>query len=130
MDPVVHFELPSDDSGRMAKFYSGVFGWQMQSMGPEMGDYVVATTTPLGEDSRPSVPGAINGGFFPRPAEGGPFHPSFVIAVDDIAESSKRIAEAGGTVHGEPAMIPGVGLFVAFTDTEGNRLSILQPVME
>ena len=29
---------------------------------------------------------------------------------------------------GEPADIPGVGRYVAFTDTEGNRVSMLQPV--
>jgi len=28
---------------------------------------------------------------------------------------------------GEPDDIPGVGLYCAFIDTEGNRLSMLQP---
>lgn len=28
----------------------------------------------------------------------------------------------------EPMEIPGVGLYVAFTDTEGNRASMLQPL--
>jgi len=34
----------------------------------------------------------------------------------------------GGRVLGEPMEIPGVGLYVSFDDTEGNRMSILQPV--
>ena len=39
------------------------------------------------------------------------------------------VKNAGGKVLGEPADIPGIGRFVAFTDTEGNTLSILQPLM-
>ncbi|TMH31553.1 MAG: VOC family protein, partial [Betaproteobacteria bacterium] len=35
---------------------------------------------------------------------------------------------AGGTVLGEPMNIPGVGAYVSFTDTEGNRVSMLQPL--
>jgi predicted enzyme related to lactoylglutathione lyase len=30
-------------------------------------------------------------------------------------------------VLGEPVEIPGIGQYVAFTDTEGNRVSMLQP---
>ena len=29
---------------------------------------------------------------------------------------------------GEPMEIPGVGAYVSFTDTEGNRVSMLQPL--
>jgi predicted enzyme related to lactoylglutathione lyase len=31
-------------------------------------------------------------------------------------------------VLGEPLPIPGVGQYVAFFDTEGNRVSMLQPL--
>jgi uncharacterized protein len=50
-----------------------------------------------------------------------------VIAVDDIRAAMKKVAGAGGNVLGEPLEIPGVGLYVAFFDTEGNRASMLQP---
>ena len=33
----------------------------------------------------------------------------------------------GGKVLGEPMEIPGIGIYVSFIDTEGNRASILQP---
>ena len=39
------------------------------------------------------------------------------------------VTEAGGKVLGEPAEIPGVGKYVSFFDTEGNRISLLQPAM-
>ena len=41
----------------------------------------------------------------------------------------KRVKEAGGEVLGEPVDIPGIGAYVAFTDTEGNRVSLMQPLM-
>jgi uncharacterized protein len=129
MKPVVHFEMPAKDRTRMADFYTSAFGWQTQLMGEEMGNYVLALTTEGDETGRPKKPGAINGGFYPVTAEMPAQHPSLVIAVDDIRESMKNITDAGGTVHGEPMPIPGVGMFVAFTDTEGNRCSILQPSM-
>jgi predicted enzyme related to lactoylglutathione lyase len=50
-----------------------------------------------------------------------------VIAVDDIEQAIMKISHAGGTVLGEPMEIPGIGLYVSFIDTEGNRVSILQP---
>lgn len=43
-DPVVHFEMPSVDRKRMSKFYSKAFGWQMEMLGEDMGNYVIATT--------------------------------------------------------------------------------------
>ena len=127
MNPVVHFEMPAEDRKRVAAFYAKVFGWQTQLLGPEMGDYVLVTTTESGRDGRPKKPGAINGGFFPKSDEKPAQSPSVVIAVDDIKEHMKRVAKAGGKVLGDPMEIPGVGWYVSFLDTEGNRVSMLQP---
>jgi len=127
MDPVVHFEMPAEDRKRMADFYTNVFGWKTQMLGPEMGDYVLATTTESDETGRPKNPGVINGGFFPKSEDKPAQYPSVVIAVEDIKDRMKRVEKAGGKVLGEPMEIPGVGLYVAFIDTEGNRVSMLQP---
>ena len=125
MNPVVHFEMPYDDRERITRFYERVFGWKMQKLGPEMGHYVVTTTAQ--EDAIPDGwRGAINGGFFPRAPERPGQHPSVVVAVPDIAAAMKAVNEAGGEVLGTPMEIPGVGQYVAFHDTEGNRLSMLQ----
>jgi len=40
----------------------------------------------------------------------------------------KQVKKAGGEVLGEPMEIPGVGHYVAFFDTERNRVSMLQPL--
>jgi predicted enzyme related to lactoylglutathione lyase len=127
MNPVVHFEMPYDDRKRMAKFYEAAFGWQMRMLGEDMGNYVVATTTETNERG-PQKPGAINGGFFQRKPDWPAQHPSVVIAVDDIRRAMQQVSAAGGKVLGEPMEIPGVGQYVSFTDTEGNRVSMLQPI--
>ena len=127
LDPVVHFEMPAEDKKRMADFYTSVFGWKTQMLGSEMGDYVLATTTERDETGRPKNPGAINGGFFSKSEDKPAQYPSVVIAVEDIKEHMKSVEEAGGKVLGEPSDIPGVGLYVSFFDTEGNRVSMLQP---
>ena len=127
MNPVVHFEMPAEDRKRVAVFYTKVFGWQTQLLGPEMGDYVLATTTESGPDGRPKKPGAINGGFYKKDNEKPAQYPSVVIAVDDIKEHMKKVNKAGGEVLGDPVEIPGIGWYVSFFDTEGNRVSMLQP---
>jgi hypothetical protein len=127
MDPVVHFEMPFEDRVRMAKFYRSAFGWQTQMLGEEMGNYVLATTVETGPKG-PKRPGAINGGFYPKKPDWPAQYPSLVIAVDDIKKAITKVVKAGGTVLGEPMEIPGVGSYVSFTDPEGNRVSMLQPI--
>jgi uncharacterized protein len=131
MNPVVHFEMPYEDRDRMSEFYKNAFGWQVQKFGPDMGEYVVAVTTEMDEETKfPKQPGRINGGFYKKSEK---FNtPSAVIAVEDIHEAMKKIEEAGGKLlpgqkEGEPDDVPGVGLIVSFIDTEGNRMSIIQP---
>lgn len=130
MNPVVHFEMPAEDTKRMAGFYARAFGWKTTQLGPEMGGYVIVQTTETEENGFPKERGRINGGFYEK--NGGSPAPSVVIAVDDIRAAVKAVAAAGGAVlggrkPGEPDDIPGVGLYAAFTDTEGNRVGMLQP---
>ncbi|HZY25224.1 MAG TPA: VOC family protein [Bacteroidales bacterium] len=129
MNPVVHFEMPAEDRERMAGFYSNVFGWQTNLMGEEMGNYVTVATSETDEKGFPKRPGSINGGFFPKRDDMPAQYPSIVIAVDDIKESIQKVTKAKGKVLGEPMEIPGVGTYVSFIDTEGNRVSLLQPLM-
>jgi uncharacterized protein len=129
MNPVVHFEMPANDRIRMADFYTKVFGWKTQMLGAEMGNYVTVSTTDTDENGRPKIPGTINGGFYPVEKGSSGQYPSIVIAVDNIKESINKVTKAGGKVLTEPTQIPGVGFYVSFLDTEGNRVSLLQPIM-
>lgn len=130
MDPAVHFEMPYENSDRLVKFYSQAFGWQMEKQGQDMGDYVTAITTETDEKGMAKTPGAINGGFFPKKPDWPAQYPSVVIAVDDIRKAMSKVIDAGGKVLGKPMEIPGIGQYVSFTDTEGNRVSILQPLIK
>ncbi len=139
MSPVVHFEMGYNDKGRMVKFYQTVFGWETEVMGSEMGNYVVAHTTATDDKGMVSTPGNINGGFYAKTDSPDSQAPSVVIAVDDINQAVEEVKKAGGKIKGsmnekgeksmEPMMIPGIGLWISFEDTEGNRVSMLQPNM-
>jgi hypothetical protein len=129
INPVVHFEMPYENRERLVKFYEKAFGWQMQKLGQEMGDYVTATTTATDENRMIKTPGNINGGFFPKKSDQPAQYPSVVIAVDDIKKAMKKVSDAGGKVLGAPVEIPGIGQYVSFIDSEGNRASVLQPFM-
>jgi len=98
MNPVVHFEMPAEDNARVKKFYEDVFGWQMTQMGDEMGNYLLAGTTPVDENRMPLNKGAINGGFYKKGRDG--TIPHVVISVDNLSESMEAVKKAGGNVQG------------------------------
>jgi len=125
-NPVVHFEMPYEDAPRVADFYKKAFGWNMEVTAEDMGGYVLAETVEVGENGRPTMPGAINGGFFPKKSDWPDQHPSVVIAVDNIQTAVQAVKDAGGEVLGEPMNIPGVGIYISFYDSEHNRVSLLQ----
>jgi uncharacterized protein len=127
MDPVVHFEMPAINKERVRKFYEAAFGWQMKQLGADIGDYILATTSPVDEHNMHKNKGAINGGFYEMGKSG--IMPHVVIAVKDISKSMELVKKADGEIMGEPVNIRGIGEFVMFKDTEGNSVGMLQPTM-
>jgi predicted enzyme related to lactoylglutathione lyase len=131
MSPVVHFEMPYKDGQRMADFYATAFGWKPDMLGPKMGDYIVVATSEIDKKTKfPTEPGRINGGLFKKTKD--KQYPSVVIGVEDIRQAMKEVKKAGGKIlggqkPGEPDDIPGVGLYISFLDTEGNRVGMIQP---
>ncbi|MGH7192673.1 MAG: VOC family protein [Candidatus Saccharimonadales bacterium] len=127
-NPVVHFEMPYEDAKRVADFYKKAFGWDMNAMGEQMGNYIVAATAETDENRMVKTPGTINGGFYLQSSAPQSKEPSVVISVNDIRQAMEDIKKAGGKlVQDEPMEIPGIGLYVAMRDTEGNRVGVLQP---
>jgi len=125
-NPVVHFEMPYKDAGRVSKFYKDAFGWGMNDAGAAMGGYVVAVTADTDDNRMVKTPGTINGGFYPLKDAPKSNAPSVVISVADLDEAIKNVEAAGGKLLGKPQDIPGIGMWVSFEDSEGNRVSILQ----
>ena len=117
--------MPAEDRKRMIRFYANVFGWQTQQLGPEMGEFVLVTATES-DNNVPKKPGMINGGFYQKTGDVSQTT-TVTIEVDNIKEHMKKVEAAGGRLSGGPMEIPGVGWFVSFFDTEGNRVNMLQP---
>lgn len=124
--PVVHFEMPADNRERAIKFYSEAFGWEMNQLGPEMDNYILAATAETNADGMPSQPGTINGGIYQRGDGDTATH--LVISVDNLDTHIEIVRQAGGEILGEPMDIPGIGRFIMIKDTEGNKVGLLQPV--
>jgi uncharacterized protein len=124
MQKVVHFEIPADDIERAKNFYGSIFGWELQTMPMENGEYTSVRTTAVDEQTQmPTEPGAINGGMFQR-AEGAPSTPVITIDVDAIDDALKQIEDKGGSTVTPRTAIPGMGAFAYFQDPEGNVLGL------
>lgn len=127
MNSVVHFEIPIENPVRVSEFYNNAFGWNTIQLGEEYDGYILAQTGKTKKDGILKESGMINGGFkhkdMQRPAQ----YPTLVIAVPDLKDAVEKIEKAGGKIVGNPIPIPGYGTYVAFVDTEGNRLEIIEP---
>lgn len=125
MDPIVHFEIPFDDVARAKKFYSSIFGWNLQDWPmPDGSTYVGVHTTPIDEKTRmPLKPGAINGGMTKRtknvPA------PVFAVHVKSIDDTAKKMEAEGGKVM-MPKTDLGMGFYAYVKDCEGNVIGLWQ----
>ena len=121
---VVHFEIEAADRARATNFYAKAFGWQLQQLGEEMGQYVVVTT------GDPKEPGGINGGIYgTAPGASKEINAfSCAIGVDNIDQSIASVKSAGGEVQGDKMDVPTVGTFIRCKDTEGNVFTMLQPL--
>lgn len=122
MNKVVHFEIPYDDKERAMKFYGETFGWSVNDLGSQMGDYVLAQTAETGSDNMVQDKGAINGGMSKRDAKNSV--PRVYVQVDSIEDALQKIEASGGKATSEPMMIPN-GRMAIFTDSEGNSIGLV-----
>jgi len=112
-NPVVHFELWSENPEGLSSFYRKVFDWEINHV-PEM-DYRLVM--PGGE-------GGIGGGIM-KPEQGDwPAKLGFYIGVDDLAEYNEKIVAAGGKILVEKMEVPGIGAFSLFEDPDGRVLGL------
>ena len=123
MSKVVHFEIPADDLDRAKSFYGSVFGWELQTVPMNEGEYTSVKTTDVDEQTQlPTEPGAINGGMFLRDER--VTAPVITIDVDGIDDALKQVEAEGGTTVTPRTAIPGMGAFAYFKDPEGNVLGL------
>src|SRR5438552_19104962 len=115
MPRVIHFEIGVDDPERANKFYSAVFGWDIQRWVGPRESWVIKT----GSEDQPG----IDGGIFKRP---GPANIMHNIGVDSVDDFLIKVAQNGGKVIVPKMALPGIGYLAYCQDTEGNTFGILQ----
>ena len=125
---IVHFEIPADDPDKLAKFYTDLFGWQIQKMAMGDQDYYVTMTTDSDEQGMPKQPGAINGGMYKRQAPGQT--PVNYVNVEDVDQYVGKAKGLGATVTIEKMPVPGMGWFAQLNDPQGNPFGVWQTDME
>jgi uncharacterized protein len=106
---LVHFEIPSRDTGRAKAFWGGVFDWSFNDPGMGMEYWMTRT----GENQGGAIFAADQPGVI------------VYFDTDDIDATIARIQELGGTAS-EKSPIPQVGWFARCTDTDGNAFSLFQ----
>lgn len=114
---ISHFAINADDCERAKKFYTDIFGWTFEAWGPP--DFWLITTSPTG------VRGALQKRREPVTGTGITGY-ECTIGVADINTAVAAIEQAGGKIVFPPFVIEHVGTVAQFTDTEGNKASVMQ----
>ena len=109
--PIVHIEFSTLDREASGKFYSELFGWEIQQM-PEM-NYATFST---GE--------GVGGGLNPVSENYPAGTTSVYVGTEDIEATLEKVTQLGGKVMAPKSEIPGFGWFAFFTDPTGNMVGL------
>lgn len=111
--PIVHVEIPAQDTAAASKFYAEAFGWNIQH-DPTFNYYMFQA------DPGPG------GGFVQIGGMGDNKQGEVLIYIgtDDIDASLAKVEAAGGKTLQPKSEIPNVGWFAYFTDPAGNRIAL------
>ena len=113
-DPVVYFEILGADGRVLRDFYSGMFGWRIESVEGTQGGYHRVD----GE------PGGIQGGIGAFP--GAPSTVTFYVAVDDLHAAVRKANELGGRTLMEPRAASGTIETAWIEDPEGHTIGLIK----
>jgi predicted enzyme related to lactoylglutathione lyase len=119
--PVVHFEVVGKDGDKLKKYYSELFGWEIDSNN-EMSYGMVSREGNQAPDGL-GIGGGIGAG--PEGYEG---HVTFYVAVDDIEEALRKAESLGGTRVMGPERIMDMLDLGQFKDPEGHLIGLVQPL--
>jgi uncharacterized protein len=109
--PIVHFEIGCRDKEKTAAFYSALFDWTIQEMGPAA---MIATGAESG------IQGHISSlGHEPHN------YTHFYVQVENLEEYLKKAESLGGKTLVGPVPIP-TGRFAWMADPEGNTVGLFE----
>jgi predicted enzyme related to lactoylglutathione lyase len=109
-------DLGTPDPAAARTFYSTLFGWEIQDLGPEAGGYTIAT-----------LRGKQVAGLGPLMAPGQPPAWTTYVYVDDVDATAKAVEAAGGTVMAPPFDVMEAGRMAVFMDPTGAVIAGWQP---
>lgn len=122
---VSHYEIPSYDPERAARFYREVFGWSVEQRPWLGGSYLAirGSEGPPGSGEHAGIKGGILGW-----GDGSIPHPLVVIHLEGmlLADLLPAIEAAGGLIEQPATPVGAMGTFARFRDTEGNLLGLWQ----
>jgi len=110
---IVHIELAAKDRKALSKFYTDVFGWEVEHI-----DDMDYTTFKAGD--------GVAGGFNPVNAQNPAGTVTIYIETDDVTASLNAVKKAGGTIITPEMEIPKTGKFGMFRDPQGNMIGVFK----
>ena len=117
--PVVHFEIVGKDADQLKRYYSELFGWEINSDNP-MNYGTIDRESNLSPDGI-----GIGGGIGPAP-EGYDGHVTFYVGVPDVGASLAEAERLGGSrMMGPDKVMEGIEIGL-FTDPEGHVIGLFQ----
>jgi predicted enzyme related to lactoylglutathione lyase len=120
--PVVHFEVIGKDGAALQRYYSELFGWEIDSDN-EMNYGMISREGNTAPDGM-GIGGGIAGG--PEGYEG---HVTFYVAVPDIEAALAKAESLGGTRVFGPETIMDAMELGQFKDPEGHVIGLVKPLM-
>ena len=108
-NPFVHNELNTSDHPKAREFYGKLFQWELKDM--DMGPMGTYTTIGVGDGT--------GGGIMKHPMPGAPSLWVPYVLVDDLAASTSKARELGGTILQENVPVANMGKFSLVTDPTG-----------
>ena len=117
--PVVHFEIIGQDPPKLQRYYSELFGWEINAETP-MQYGIVSREGNVNSDGA-GIGGGVGGG-----PEGYPGHVTFYVGVSDVEAALAKAESLGGTrVMGPEQPMEGLEIGL-FNDPEGHVIGVVK----
>ena len=117
--PVVHFEVVGKDGEKLQRYYSELFGWQIDADNPMKYGMV-------SRDANVNPEGIGIGGGIGAGPEGYAGHVTFYVEVPDVEAALSKAERLGGTRVMGPEDIMGQVVLGQFKDPEGHVIGVVQ----
>ena len=117
--PVIHFEIIGKDGEALQRYYSELFGWEINADNP-MNYGMVAREGNVSAEGI-GIGGGISGG--PEGYEG---HVTFYIEVPDVEAALAKAERLGGTRIRGPEKIMDMVELGQFSDPEGHVIGVVK----